>query len=219
MSEWFIATGRLLHRQLGQILAAPVLRSENDPLGLVRAAHEVQDGAETLMAAAVQQAREAGHTWQEIGEVFGVSRQAVFQRYGKPVDLRTGEAMNTSALPGADELARTVIGDLSYARWADVSARFDATMHERLTEEGLAEAWAHIVVLAGAYESHGDTSALRAGDVTITETPLIFEAGVFVARITFRDDQAIAGLYILDPDAAGSAGRIGRQNESVSGTA
>lgn len=62
---------------------------------------------------------------------------------------QAGEAMNTRALPEADELARTVIGDLAHARWADVSARFDATMRDRLTDEGLAEAWAHIVGLAG----------------------------------------------------------------------
>jgi hypothetical protein len=205
MSGSFTVTGQQLHRQLGQILAAPVLRGEDDPLELVRAAHEVQDRAEALMAAAVQQAREAGRTWQEIGEVLGVSRQAVFQRYGKPIDPRTGEVMNTSALPEADELARTVIDDLAHSRWADVSARFDATMRDRLTEEGLAEAWAHIVGLAGAYEGHGDTDAARAGDFTTTNTPLAFEAGDFVARITFRDDRTLAGLYILNPDVAGGA--------------
>lgn len=158
------------------------------------------------MAAAVQQAREAGRTWQEIGEVLGVSRQAVFQRYGKPIDPRTGELMNTSALPEANELARTVIDDLAHGRWADVSARFDATMRDRLTDEGIAEAWAHIAGLAGAYEGHGDTDAVRAGDFTITNTPLAFEAGDFVARITFRDDRTIAGLFILNPDAASGAG-------------
>jgi len=206
MSGSFTVTGQQLHRQLGQILAAPVLRGENDPLELVRAAHEVRDGAEALLAAAVQQAREEGRTWQEIGEVLGVSRQAVFQRYGKPIDPRTGGVMNTTALPGADELARTVIDDLAHARWADVSARFDATMRDGLTDEGLAEAWAHIVGLAGAYESHGDTVAERTGLFTTTNTPLIFEAGDFVARITFRDDRTLAGLYILNPDAAGGAG-------------
>jgi hypothetical protein len=206
VSGSFTVTGQQLHRQLGQILAAPVLRDENDPLELVHAAHEVQDRAEALMAAAVQQAREAGRTWQEIGEVLGVSRQAAFQRYGKPIDPRTGGLMNTSPLPGADELARTVIDDLAHGRWADVSARFDAVMRDGLTEEGLAEAWAHIVGLAGAYESHGDTDAVRAGDFTTTNTPLSFEAGDFVARITFRDDRTLAGLYILNPDVAGGAG-------------
>ncbi|MDH6194086.1 hypothetical protein M2272_000707 [Mycobacterium frederiksbergense] len=114
--------------------------------------------------------------------------------------------MNTTALPEATELARTVIDDLAHARWADISARFDATIHDRLTEEGLAEAWAHIVGLAGAYESHGDTVAVRVGEFTTTNTPLIFEAGDFVARITFRDDRTLAGLYILNPDAAGASG-------------
>ena len=113
--------------------------------------------------------------------------------------------MSTSALPEADELARTVIDDLAHARWADVSARFDTTMRDRLTE-GLAEAWAHIVGLAGAYEGHGDTEAVRAGDFTTTNTPLAFEAGDFVARITFRDDRTLAGLYILNSDVAGGAG-------------
>ena len=205
MSGSFTATGQQLHRQLGQILAAPVLSSEIDPLDLVRAAHEIRDGAEALMAAAVQQAREAGRTWQEIGEVLGVSRQAVFQRYGKPIDPRNGEVMNTSPLTDAVELARAVIDDHAHGRWANVTARFDDTMRAGLTEEGLAEAWAYIAGLAGAYESHGDTDAVRAGDFTITNTPLTFEAGDFVARITFRDDRTIAGLFILNPDAAGGA--------------
>ena len=202
MSASFTATVQQLHRQLGQILAAPVLRDDNDPLELVRAAHEVQGMAEALLAAAVHQARDEGRTWQEIGGVLGVSRQAAFQRYGKPIDPRTGETMNTTALAGADELAAAVIDDLAGVRWADVSARFDATMRERLSEEGLAEAWVHIVGLAGAYESRGKTDVMRAGDFTVTNTPLAFEAGDYVARITFRDDRTIAGLFLLDADAA-----------------
>lgn len=110
--------------------------------------------------------------------------------------------MNTKPLPEADALARTVIDDLVHGRWADVSARFDATMRAGLTDEGLAEAWALIIGMAGAYERHGDTEAVRTADFTTTNTPLTFEAGEFVARITFRDDQTIAGLYILNPDAA-----------------
>ena len=206
MSGSFAMTGQQLHRQLGQILAAPVLNSENDPLDVVRAAHEIREGAEALMAAAVQQAREAGRTWQEIGQVLGVSRQAAFQRYGKPIDPRNGEVMSTSPLPGAAELAKSVIEDHAHGRWADISARFDDTMRAGLTDEGLAEAWAYLAGLAGAYESRGATDVVRAGDFTITNTPLAFEAGDFVARITFRDDRTIAGLYILNPDAAGAAG-------------
>lgn len=202
MSGSFTLAGQHLHRQLGQILAAPVLNTRNDPIELVRAADQIRDGAEALMTAAVKQARDAGRTWQEIGQVLGVSRQAAFQRYGKPIDPRNGEAMNTNPLPDAIELARAVIDDHAHGRWADITKRFDDTMRAGLTEEGLAEAWAYLAGLAGAYESHGDTDAVRAGDFTITNTPLAFEAGDFVARVTFRDDRTIAGLYILNPDAA-----------------
>ncbi|WP_024449318.1 DUF3887 domain-containing protein [Mycolicibacterium iranicum] len=198
----FAETGQQLHRRLGQILAAPVLRGEHDPLDLVRAAREVQDQSEALMAAAVRQARDAGRTWQQIGDVLGVTRQAVFQRYGKPIDPRTGEVMNTKAIPEASELARTVIDALAHGRWSDVADRFDETMRDRLTEQGLAEAWAYLAGLAGAYEGHGDTEVVRAADFTTTNTLLNFEAGDFVARITFRDDRTIAGLYLLNPDAA-----------------
>ncbi|MDX1876063.1 DUF3887 domain-containing protein [Mycolicibacterium sp. 120266] len=204
MADSFTTLGKQLHRELGQILAAPVLRSESDPLDSVRVARNVQHGADALMAAAVAQARDDGRTWQEIGDVLGVSRQAAFQRYGKPIDPRTGEAMNTHPLAGADGLAGAVIDDLTHGRWSAVSARFDDTMRDRLTDEGLAEAWAYIAGLAGAFESHGATDVVRAGDFTTTNTPLSFEAGEFVARITFRDDQTVAGLYILDPLVAGS---------------
>lgn len=194
--------GQQLHRQLGQILAAPVFNSDSDPIDLVRAAHQIRGGAEALMAAAVRQAREAGRTWQEIGQVLGVSRQAAFQKYGKPIDPRNGEVMDTSPLPEAIELARAVIDDHAHARWADITERFDETMRAGLTEAGLAEAWAYLAGMAGAYEKYGDTEAVRAGDFTVTNTPLAFEAGDFVARITFRDDRTIAGLYILNPEVA-----------------
>lgn len=38
--------------------------------------------------------------------------------------------------------------------------------------------------------------------LTITNTPLSFEAGDLTARITFREDRTIAGLYFLDPQAS-----------------
>ncbi|MBI3691296.1 MAG: DUF3887 domain-containing protein [Mycolicibacterium aromaticivorans] len=162
-----------------------------DPLESLRAAREAQEQAQSATAAAVHQAREAGRTWQEIGEALGVPHQTALQRYGNP-----------SPLAEAAALATAVIDDLAHARWADVSARFDATMREQLTDEALAFGWAEIATSAGAYQNHGDTDAVRIGEVTTTNTRLSFEAGDFVARITFRDDETIAGLFILNPAAA-----------------
>lgn len=42
----------------------------------------VQESLQTL----VDEARLKGHTWQEIGDVLGTTRQAAFQRFGNVVD-------------------------------------------------------------------------------------------------------------------------------------
>ncbi|GAB90174.1 DUF3887 domain-containing protein [Gordonia rhizosphera] len=191
-----------LRHDLDAILAAPVLDSTDEPLSTVRTAANVQARSGDVVAAAVQRARRAGRTWQQIGDALGISRQAAFQRFGRPIDPRTGEAMNTTPLPEAVGIAETVLDDLAHSRWDDVAARFDATVAEKLNADGLAAAWAQVVGTVGTYERHGDVEASRAADFTITNTPLVFEAGDFVARITFRDDQTIAGLFILPPELA-----------------
>jgi hypothetical protein len=145
----------------------------------------------------VLQARRDGATWQVVGDALGVSRQAAFQRYGRPTDPRTGEPMNTTPLPGAAELATSVIRDLVSAQWSHVTEQFDPTMRDGLSQDALAAAWAQIVGLSGAFEGHGEPEVARAGDVTITNTPLALEAGDYTARIAFRDDRTIAGLHIL----------------------
>ena len=162
----------------------------------------ITDSADQLLRATIQSARAEGATWQTIGDALGVTRQAAFQRYGKPRDPRTGEPMNTTPLPDARKLARTVLDDLAAASWDTVAARFDPAMAEALSAEGLGEVWAQIASQVGRLERCGTSQSARAGDLTITNTPLSFEAGDFTARITFRDDRSIAGLYFLDPQTA-----------------
>lgn len=202
MPDSFTELASALRRDLESILAAPVLGGSDDPLSAVRASVDVQTRVGDLVAAAVGRARASGCTWQQIGEALGMSRQAAFQRFGRPVDPRTGETMSTTPLPEAGRLAETVIDDLAHARWTSVVARFDGVMAEKLDEEGLAAAWAQVIAMAGAYEGHADVSIARAADFTVTTTPLAFEAGDFVARIAFRDDQTIAGLFLLRGEEA-----------------
>lgn len=106
--------------------------------------------------------------------------------------------MNTTPLSGAAELAASTIEDLASGQWARVTEQFDPTMRDGLPEDALAAAWAQIVGLSGAFERLGEPEVTRAGDVTITNTPLSFEAGDYTARIAFRDDRTIAGLHILE---------------------
>lgn len=118
---------------------------------------------------------------------------------GEPNDPETGQI----PLPEADELARTVVDDLTHTRWAEVIARFDETLRAELSEKELAAGWRKITRRAGTYQGRGETHVARRGDLTVTTTPLAFATGEFVARITFRDDHTIAGLYLHKPDPGG----------------
>ncbi|WP_217428269.1 DUF3887 domain-containing protein [Microlunatus speluncae] len=200
MQDTLTALLRELQDRTEALRVVPVLGDPNDRTRLIRGAIGIRDSAERAVAAAIQQARRDGTSWQAIGDALGVTRQAAFQRYGKPIDPRTGAPMNTTPLPAAGGLAATVIDDLAAGNWSAVTARFDPTMTGALSADGLSAAWAQIVGRAGAYESRGEPTAVRTADVTITDTPLAFEAGDFTARVSFRDDRTIAGLYLLDAE-------------------
>jgi hypothetical protein len=155
--------------------------------------------AEEELAMSVVQARESGHTWAEIGQVLGTSRQAAFQRFGRPADPRTGQPM-APVVPGAVELAGQLFGDLVAGRWAAVCAQFGPAVAARLDPDGLAAAWAQVIGMAGEFERRGAPSAARAGDYTVVDVPLFFEAGERTGRVSYDQDARVAGLFFLPPD-------------------
>ena len=53
-----------------------------DPLTTIRHRLQATNIAEQELEDAVAQARAAGHSWAEIGNVLNISRQAAFKRFG-----------------------------------------------------------------------------------------------------------------------------------------
>jgi hypothetical protein len=191
-----------LRGALDELLALPVLSDSATASAGIVSSLRLRSMTEDVIAASVLRARSEGMSWKAIGDELGVTRQAAFQRYGKPTDPRTGEPMSTTPLANADKLAIATIDDLAAGKWRQVTARFDDAMAKGLSDEALAAAWAQVIGQAGAFESHDAPEATRTADVTITNTQLNFEAGEFIARIVFRDDERIAGFFILKPEAA-----------------
>lgn len=171
----------------------------DDGLSAVAEARERARDAEEALRRAVDEARTGGHTWQEIGDVLGTSRQAAFQRFGRPVDPRTGQDMarDTDLLPGAAEKAVTLLADLTAGRWADVRRDFDTRMAAELTTDKIVEVWAQVVGMIGAYERMGEPIALRIGGHTVVNVPLHCEAGELTGRVSFNDDGTVSGLFLL----------------------
>ena len=53
-------------------------------------AKQAVDLARARLEDAVHAARAQGRSWNEIGTLLGMSRQAAFKRYGRPADPRNG---------------------------------------------------------------------------------------------------------------------------------
>lgn len=167
------------------------------PLDAVAQARDQARVADEAVRDEVERARAAGHTWQEIGDVLGTSRQAAFQRFGRPIDPRTGADLARDVLPGAEERAVALIVELVATRWEEVRRDFDATMLEQVTADRIAAVWTEVAVTIGGYERMGAPIARRVGDTTLVTVPLYCEAGEASARIAFNADGSVGGLHLL----------------------
>jgi hypothetical protein len=174
-------------------------------LTLVRLAADLNGLAAATLRASVERARAAGRTWQEIGDVLGVTRQAAFQRFGNPIDPRTGVPMNASTRPGAAEHATQVIIDWFAGDYTAMSADFNEEVASKATAELMAAALARITGMVGAYEGMGEPVVRQWGDITVVDIPLRFEAGELIGRVSYDKDAKIAGVRALTPNAPGAA--------------
>ena len=166
------------------------------PLKAMLAARERAVAANEALQGAVDRARDAGHSWREIGEVLGTTRQAAFQRFGHPVDPRTGTPMSHDVPTDAADRAVGLITCLAEGRWEEVAGELDERMRERIDAARLAAAWAHTVGMIGRFEGIGEPFAHRAGDDTMVDVPLHFEAGDGVGSVRFDRDGKVAGLML-----------------------
>lgn len=108
-----------------------------------------------------------------------------------------------TAVPDAGDRALALFGDLATGHWAAVCEKFGAEMAAKLDAARLSAAWAQVIGMAGRYERHGRPAVYPAGDVTIADVPLFFEAGERVGRVSYDRDGRVAGLFFLPPAMAG----------------
>jgi hypothetical protein len=176
------------------------------PLEAMAAARDLAAAANEALQEAVDRVRAAGHSWREIGDVLGTTRQAAFQRFGHPVDPRTGAPMSRDVPPGAADRAVALITCLGQGRWEEVVGEFDDRMRERVDAGRLAGGWAQTIAIVGSFERMGEPVAHQAGDDTMVNIPLYFEAGEGTGSVRFDPDGKVAGLS-LRPASPGTSPR------------
>ena len=106
--------------------------------------------------------------------------------------------MSDTILPDAAEHAATLLADVAEQRWAPATEGFNQRMAQALDARRLAAAWAQVVGTAGEYQGMGEPVAHQAGDYTVVDVPLRFEAAEMTGRVSYDHAGQVAGLYFLN---------------------
>ncbi len=186
-------------------MAVRALRHEGraDPSGRSRLAalavgRTLEDVATDVLRAFVRSARAAGHTWQEIGDVLRISRQAAQQRFGEGVREETTVDGNEDVILGGRALA--IVERWQQGKAGELSEEFDDKLKEQLTPPRLSDAWAQVEQLVGSLTAVGRPTLTRRGPHRVVDVPLAFERGPMKARVTFDGEGRVCGLFVLYPD-------------------
>lgn len=186
-------------------LVADVLRADGHPSGqLVRAiaaTRSLETIVDDTLRALVGQARAAGHTWAEIGEVLHVSRQAAFQRFGGGRRQSVDEDAVVVPLDGAVEHAVPVLEAFLDGRWDDARSTFDARMLEACSVELLADVREKVRREAGEVQTIGAPVVSVRDGYTVVDIPVALERADGTGRVVLNADRQVAGFFIRPKEA------------------
>lgn len=104
--------------------------------------------------------------------------------------------MTAAIRPGLVERAIGLAADYVAGQWERVRQDFDETMRVQLDARHLAGVWAQVIGTVGQYESMGEPYPHQAGDFTVVQLPLHFEAGSCLLTVTYDTEDRVAGLFV-----------------------
>jgi hypothetical protein len=186
-------------------LVADVLReddqSDGQAIRAIAATRSLDGIVEETLHALVRQARAAGHTWAEIGDVLHVSRQAAFQRFGGGDRPTADDGAIATPIERAGERAVAVLQAFLDDRLDDVRSAFDERMVEACSVELLADVRDKVRRGAGDVLAVG-TPAVRTRDgYTEVDIPVALERTDGTGRIVFNADGQVAGFFVRPIEA------------------
>ena len=186
-------------------LVAGVLCADGHPSGQIVRAIAATRSLETIvddtLRALVEQARAAGHTWAEIGDVLHVSRQAAFQRFGGGRRQATEEDAVDVPVERAVEHALPVLEAFIDGRWDDTRSTFDERMLEACSVELLADVRERVWREAGEVQAIGTPTVSVRDGYTVVDIPVALERADGTGRVVLNADRQVAGFFIRPKEA------------------
>lgn len=163
-------------------------------ISIILALNRLTDRA---LHAIVQDARTAGFTWQQIGDITGTSRQGAFQRFGSGSGTAP-DSLEIAPLPNATSIAEAMFAAFMAGDRASILPHMTRSMAAALTPRRQEEFRRQLVEELGCLETTmvdaADVAML--GDLTVVTAPLRFQRGLAHGRIAFTPESAVLGLWI-----------------------
>jgi hypothetical protein len=186
-------------------LAADVLRADEDDthgevMRAIAATRSLDMIVQDTLRALVGQARAAGHTWAEIGELLHVSRQAAFQRFGG--DRRApGEDAVAPPVDGAVDAAVPVLEAFLDWRFDDTRATFGQRMLDACSIELLADVREKVRQYGGEVQALGSPIVSVRDGYTGVDIPVALERADGIGRVVLDADRQVVGFFVRPAEA------------------
>ncbi len=181
-------------------LVADVLRADEQAadqvMRAIAATRSLDALVEQTLRGLVEQARAAGHTWAEIGELLHVSRQAAFQRFGGGPRTTSGDGAVATPVDGAVEHARSVLEAFLDGRFEDARAQFSKRMLEAISIELLADVREKVRRAAGGVQALGSPRVSVRDGYTVVDIPVALERADGIGRVVIDPDRQVAGFLV-----------------------
>ncbi len=186
-------------------LAADVLRADEDDadgqvMRAIAATRSLDMIVQDSLHALVEQARAAGHTWAEIGELLHVSRQAAFQRFGgdrRPI-ADDGVAV---AVDGAVDAAVPVLQAFLDGRFDDARATFGQRMLDVCSVGLLADVREKVRQYGGEVQALGAPVISVRDGYTGVDIPVALERADGIGRVVLDADRKVVGFFVRPAEA------------------
>lgn len=186
-------------------LVADVLRADDDGsdgqvMRAIAATRSLDMIVEDTLRALVDQARAAGHTWAEIGELLHVTRQAAFQRFGGG---RRPTAEDGVAVPvaGAVEAAVPVLQAFLDGRFDDARATFGDRMLDACSVQLLTDVREKVREYGGEVQALGTPVVSVREGYTGVDIPVALERADGIGRVVLDADRRVVGFFVRPAEA------------------
>jgi hypothetical protein len=175
-----------------------VLRADKDDspgqvMRAIAATRSLDMIVDDTLRALVKQARAAGHTWAEIGELLHVSRQAAFQRFGgRP----TAEAGVAGPVDGAVDAAVPVLQAFLDGRFDDARSTFGERMLGACSVELMADVREKVRQYGGEVQAFGIPVISVRDGYTGVDIPVALERADGIGRVVLDADRQVVGFFL-----------------------